>query len=397
MRITSSTLRDAFLDTLQQAQQRLLQTQTQIATGRKVNKPSDDPLAAARIGELEASLSRIDQYQSNALLAQNRLGLEEEALVGVVNGLQRIRELAVQANNATTGPESRQAVAVELRQQLQNLLALANTTDGQGRYLFAGFHEETQPFAQTPTGFVYSGDDGQQGVSISDHRVIFTGDPGSEVFQRIRDGNGTYSLSASAANTGTGVLGAGTVVDPAAFVLDDYTITFLTATDYEVRDGGGGLVSSGTYTPPQAISFLGIEIALDGEPAANDSFMAQPSVNKDVFAMVEDLITAIETPVSSGAGRALQQNEIGQSLADMDQAIGHLLDVRGELGARLRALDSEIALNEGFGVQLTTTLSGIRDLDYAEAISSLTQQLQGIEATQQTYARLQGLTLFRFL
>jgi flagellar hook-associated protein 3 FlgL len=63
----------------------------------------------------------------------------------------------------------------------------------------------------------------------------------------------------------------------------------------------------------------------------------------------------------------------------------------------LRALDQETSLNEGFTVQLTETLAEIRDLDYAEALSLLSQQLFGLEAAQQTFARVQGLSLFRFL
>jgi flagellar hook-associated protein 3 FlgL len=187
------------------------------------------------------------------------------------------------------------------------------------------------------------------------------------------------------------------VVDPTAYVQDSYTITFTTPTDYEVRDGGGGLVSTGTYATGQAIAFLGIEIGFDGEPAAGDVFTVEPSVNKDVFTMVADLIATVEGPAGTSADRAQLHSEIGQSLTDLDQAIGNLLDVRGELGARLRAVDSEIGLNEGFSVQLSATLSGIQDLDYAEAISLLSLQLQGLEATQQTYTRLQGLSLFRFL
>lgn len=396
-RVTNGSLRQVFLDTLQQAQQRLQQTQTQISTGSRVNQPSDDPIAAAQIREIEASLARMDQYQSNATLAQNRLGLEEEALVGVVNGLQRIRELAIQANNATSGQGSRDAIAVELRQQLTNLLTLANGTDGQGRYLFAGFSEQTQPFIQTPGGIAYAGDDGQHRVQISDSRLLATGDSGSAVFERIRNGNGTFSMAANPANTGSGVLGAGTVIDPALFVPDTYTIAFTTTTDYEVRDSGGALVAAGTYARPQTISFLGIQVELDGDPAVNDTFTVSPSVNQSLFETVSDLITAIETPAASGSSLALLHNEVGQALADLDMALEHVIDVRAEIGGRLRAVDAEISLNEGFSVQLSETLSGIQDLDYAEAISSLTQQLFGLEASQQAFARMQGLSLFRFL
>ena len=396
-RVTNGSLRQVFLDSLQQAQQRLQQTQTQISTGSRVNQPSDDPIAAAQIREIEASLSRMDQYQSNAILAQNRLGLEEEALVSVVNGLQRIRELAVQANNATSGQGSRDAIALELRQQFTNLLALANGTDGQGRYLFAGFSEQAQPFIQTPGGVSYAGDDGQHSVQVSDHRLLATGDPGSAVFERIRNGNGTFSLAANPANTGTGVLGAGTVIDPAQFIVDTYTIEFTTPADYEVRDSGGGLVAAGTYARPQTISFLGIQVEFDGDPAANDTFTVSPSVNQSVFDTVSDLITAIETPAASGPSLALLHNQVGQALADLDMALEHVIDARGEIGGRLRAVDAEISLNEGFSVQLSETLSGIQDVDYAEVISSLTQQLFGLEASQQAFARMQGLSLFRFL
>ncbi len=396
-RVTNGSLRQVFLDSFQQAQQRLQQTQTQISTGRRVNQPSDNPIAAAQIREIEASLARMDQYQSNALLAQNRLGLEEETLVGVVNGLQRIRELAVQANNATAGQGSRDAIAVELREQFTNLLALANGTDGQGRYLFAGFSEQTQPFVQTVGGVSYAGDDGQHTVMVSDHRVLATGDPGSAVFERIRNGNGTFSLAANAANLGSGVLGAGTVIDPTQWIPDNYTIEFVTATDYEVRDSGGGLVVAGTYARPQTISFLGIQVELDGDPAVNDTFTVSPSVNQGLFETVSDLITTIETPAASGPSLALLHNEIGQALADLDMALEHVIDIRGEIGGRLRAVDSEISLNEGFSLQLSETLSGLQDLDYAEAISALTQQLFGLEASQQSFARMQSLSLFRFL
>ena len=396
-RVTNGSLRQVFLDSLQQAQQRLQQTQTQISTGKRVNQPSDDPIAAAQIREIEASLARMDQYQSNALLAQNRLGLEEETLVGVVNGLQRIRELAVQANNATAGQGSRDAIAVELREQFTNLLALANSTDGQGRYLFAGFSEQTQPFVQTAGGVSYAGDDGQHTVQVSDHRLLATGDPGSAVFERIRNGNGAFALAANPANTGTGVLGAGTVIDPTLWVPDTYTIEFVTATGYEVRDSGGGLVTAGTYTRPQTISFLGVQVELDGDPAVNDTFTVSPSVNQSLFQTVSDLITAIETPAASGSSLALMHNEVGQALADLDRALEHVIDVRGEIGGRLRAVDSEISLNEGFSLQLSGTLSGLQDLDYAEAISGLTQQLFGLEASQQAFARMQSLSLFRFL
>jgi len=84
-------------------------------------------------------------------------------------------------------------------------------------------------------------------------------------------------------------------------------------------------------------------------------------------------------------------------LADLDGAIAHTIDVRGEIGARVRALDQQEALNADFTVHLNTTLSAVRDLDYAEALSRLSQQLFGLDAAQQAFARVQNLSLFKYL
>ena len=397
MRVTSNTLRSIFLTTLQAGQQRVADTQTQIATGRRINSPVDDPLAAARAAELDAAVSRLAQYQENAGLARNRLGHEEESLVGVINALQRARELLVQANNAPIGNSDRAAIALELREQLDSILSLANTVDASGSYLFAGFAESTQPFTQTNGAVIYNGDQGSRALQIGAERFVAVGDAGSEVFQRIVNGNGSFVLAASAANTGTGVLGAGTVTDPVAYNPDTYTITFLTPVDYEVRDSGGALVTAATYVPGQSLGFPGVAIEFSGDPAAADSFTVTPSTSQDLFATLTNLIAALETPRSTPADRALLNNELGQLLPDVSRAIEHLIDQRARVGSRLAAIDDESAINEGISLNLTGTLSDIRDLDYAEAISLLTQQTFALEAAQQSFARIQGLSLFRFL
>jgi flagellar hook-associated protein 3 FlgL len=398
MRVSNDTLRAVFLNALENAQRRIASTQTQVSTGRRINTPSDDPVAAARVAELDASLARLDQYQENSVIARNQLGLEEEALASSIDQMQRIRELAVQANNSTLSDNDRRVIADELRERLEALRSLANTTDANGRYLFAGYSEATQPFTVSATGaVVYNGDQGRRQLQVSQSRFVSISDSGADVFQKITTGNGTFALAAGAGNTGTGVLGAGTVVNPAAWVRDTYTITFLTPTTYEVRDGAAALVSSGTFAPDQAIGFRGIEVPVAGAPAAGDTFTVAPSAERDVFATLNSLITTLDRPSGGGAPRARLHNEVGQLLLDVDQATGHLIQARSEIGSRVRALDEEASLSDGFKVQLSETLSDIRDLDYADALTRLSQQLFGLEAAQQAFARTQGLSLFRYL
>ena len=109
------------------------------------------------------------------------------------------------------------------------------------------------------------------------------------------------------------------------------------------------------------------------------------------------MITTLETPAASIAAQASLHNKLGQLLADVDQATNHVISKRRTIGARSRALDDEASLADGFTVQLTQTLSNIRDLDYASALTQLSQQLLGLQAAQQAYAQTQGLSLFRFI
>ncbi len=398
MRVSNDTLRSAFLAALDDARRRVLTTQEQVSTGLRVNAPSDDPVAAARIAHLDASLSRLDQYHANAGFARNQLGLEEEALAEVIGNLQRVRELMLQANNASTSSADRDIIAAEIRQQRDALLALANTTDVDGRSLFGGYREGTTPFTIAAGGnVVYNGDQGQRTLQISDSRFVAINDSGADVFQRIPEGNGTFVLSVNPANTGTGTLATSSVVNPSAWVPDTYTVTFLTPTTYEVRNAGSALISSGTFAPSQSLTFQGIEMRIDGSPAAGDRFTVAASAQRDVFATIDRVIAAIDAPATDPAARAQMHSNIGQRLADIDNAIARMTGARGEIGARMRALDQQESLNADFTVHLKTTLSSVRDLDYAEALSRLSQELFGLDAAQQAFARTQSLSLFKYI
>jgi flagellar hook-associated protein 3 FlgL len=392
-------LRAAFLSALDSAQRRLVETQAQVASGKRVNNPSDDPLAAARIAHLDASLARLDQYQANGVIARNQLGLEENSLGAAIDNLQSVKELVVQANNSTISSSDRQVIANELRQRRDALLTLANNTDSDGRYLFGGYSENGAPFSVAAGGnVVYNGDQGQRTLQISDTRFVAINDSGAQVFQNIPNGNGTFAIAANVANTGTGTLGAGTVIDAAAWVDDSYTVTFTSATAYEVRDSGNALVGSGSFVPPaQSVQFRGANVQIDGTPAVGDRFSVVPSSRSDVFATLDGLIAALEAPASDAASNALLHSRVGQGMGDLDQALSHVIDTRAQIGARVRALDQEATLGEDFSVHLQTTLSSIRDLDYPEAMSRLSQQLFGIDVAQKSYARMQGLSLFQYL
>ena len=384
------------LSLMQRLQSALDNTQRQISSGRRVLTPSDDPIAASRALDMRESLGRLEQFERNASIASNRLSQEEAALGSVNNVLQRVRELSLQASNATQSNESRQLIAVEMRQQLEQLVQLANQRDGNGAYLFSGNLEDTQPVIRSAAGFSYNGDQGQRYIQVGEARQIADGDSGAAVFFGIRDGNGTFSSAAAAANTGTGVLGPGSLVDPAAWVADQYTVRFIDENNYEVLDSSAAVVVSAGYRSGDTIAFNGIEFSLQGQPQGADEFTISPSRFQDVFTTIERLATAVEQGASDDASSAALSNGINSEFLNIDQAIGNILDVRTQVGARLAAIEDQLDSNGAFALSYQETLSDIEDLDYAEALSRLSLEATTLEAAQQSFIRTQSLSLFNY-
>ena len=397
MRVSTRSFQLQWLTSFNQRQFELAEIQRQVSTGRRVATAADDPAGAAQMILLQQGLDRIENYRANAETARRRLSLEEDALDKVTSHLSRVRELAIQAGGAVQTQESRAALADEARELLAGLVDIANAQDGEGRYLFAGNRVKTQPFTVSGGLVSYSGDTGVRSQRIGDNRTIAEGHPGSEVFQAIRNGNGTFSVAVGGGNSGTAYYKSASLVDVAAWVPDAYTITFTAPDTVEVTDGGGAVIQSGAFAPGDSITFNGIAITIDGDPAAGDSFTAAPSGNQDIFTTVRNFVTSMEADLSTQAGRARVNSEINSALLDLDRALTHIDAIRGQVGSRLSAVEVQGNDNEDLALELTQTLSLVRDVDYASAISELEQQLLGLEAAQKTFARTRSFSLFNLI
>ena len=152
IRISTNTIFEQGVFNLQRGQSTLVELQDQIATGRRVRTPADDPVAAARALEVEQSQAISEQYIRNGDSAQTALGLSENALTRSRRLIQDVRTLAVNAGDGALSEKELKSLAVELRGRYQDLLGLANSTDGNGQYLFSGYQGATRPFAETAPG-----------------------------------------------------------------------------------------------------------------------------------------------------------------------------------------------------------------------------------------------------
>lgn len=400
MRISTSQFFNSSVNAMLDNQSTLSKTQLQLSTGRRILTPADDPTGSEQILNLNQVVENTNQYQRNADMARSRQQLEESTLGNAGDLMQRVHELVVQANNDSQTPDTRQYIAQELQQLRAQLIQMANTRDTNGDYLFAGSNGKIQPFAETTAGQVqYLGDQSTRYLQIGPTQQIADSDPGSDVFQGARNGNGTFTTASNAANTGTGVLNPGTVSNPTAVLAHNYQINFTSATTYDVVDTTTAttVLAAQTYVDGGAIGFNGIQVSIGGAPASGDSFTIAPSSHQDVFATVQNIIDALDTYSTTGAGLAQLHNAMNRGMVDLDQAMGNFFDIRARAGARLNAIDSQKGANDAFVLDAQQALSQVQDLDYAEAVSRMNRQMLSLEAAQQTFAKVQGLSLFNFL
>lgn len=401
-RISTQGFYTGAVNSMLEQQSALAKLQNQVSLGKRVSTPADDPIAAVHILELERAQSESDQYGKNITLVKSRLSQEEGALADSGTALQRVRELIVQGSStATLSDSDRQSIVTELTSLAQQLTGIANRKDGNGEYLFAGLSTQTQPFTSDAAGNVnYAGDQGTRLVQIDSTQRIADGDSGYDVFQKIPGGNGTFSTAAATGNTGSGVISTGSVVSKASWIPDNYTVSFTSATAWQVTDSASptpNVVAAGTYTAGAAIGFRGVQVEISGTPAAGDTFAVNKGTSTDIFQTVNNAIAALQRPTGSAAANAKLSTALGGALQQIDQANDHLLGIRAGVGSRLTALDNSDNARQDLGVDLQSSLSNLRDLDYASAVAKLSQQTTGLQAAQLSYSKISQLSLFNYL
>lgn len=395
MRISTGQIFASGLSSMLEQQAKLAKTQEQVATGNKILSPSDDPVGSVRGLELNRSLERTQQFQRNANILDSRLSLEEGMLANSVDILQRVRELALQANNATQSNESRAAIASEVSQQLDMLLGYANTQDPSGNYIFGGHSQGDKPFDLVNGEVVYRGDDGQRALQIGPAAKIADGDPGSKVFMQVASNASSYRLAQGESN---GVaLSATTLAQLNQFSGDTVTIAFTQADEYQVVDAAGNVLSTNSYQNGDSIQIGGVDVTLLGTPLSGTEITLNSRQSVDVFASLSSLAATLSQPINAAEEREALKAKIDTAIAWLDRSIDHMVDKQAGVGARMQSLEQQMDTNAGAEIQLQQSLSDLTALDYAEGISRMNQQLLGLQAAQQAFAKVQGLSLFSYL
>ncbi len=397
MRVSTANRYETAVDSLQRRQQDMAEAQTQMTSGKRINRPSDDPTGAARAERAFISQQRIQSDQRSVDVSRNAMTLTESGLGQAGEVLQSLRETLVAAGNGSYTPAERATQAARLMQYRGQLMALANQGDGNGGYLFGGQGASAMPFLDTAGGVVSATTGGQMQLSTREH--LPTTADGAAIWLSARSGNGVFVSAADTTNTGTGWIDAGNVSDPAAVTGDTYALVFAGSganTTYSVLKNGAATGQAGVpYVAGGAITTDGMTVHVKGAPADGDTFSLSPSTaDLNPFAAIDRVVATFKNPLAN-AGQVAQA--VNSGLRDVDAVMGRMQAARAEAGSALTRLDAIDGRNQDRDLWAKSVQADAEDVDMVQAISDFKNQQTGYQAALQSYASVQRLSLFDYI
>lgn len=410
-RVSTANQYDTALRNIGQRHTSLSNLQENLTSGKRVVRPSDDPVSAAQAERAINRLARIQTEQRALETQRNAIAQAESALGDAIGLMQNFRELTVSAGGGTLTPNDRATIANQLQGLREQIVEVANRKDTNGLPLLGALGSALAPFLgplTTTPDYSFAGLPGQTsstGVTIPG---MLDGDS-AFMFNPQRDG--VYNAAVSAIpNTRQLTTSAVTPVDKSLVTGDNYTIAFSavgpgatpgtsTAT-YTLTNTTTGAISAPVTVPdypsdkPLTIAMSdipGLSFNITGNPANGDTITLQPSAS--LFSTLDSAIRDIRDAPNSNA--AIQA--VGQALANMDIGMERLHNMRGYAGELLNRADRITGDQEKRSVQLEGDRSRAEDLDMIKGISDFQNQQVGYEAALKSYAQVQKLSLFNYI
>ncbi len=396
MRISTAQSYDAAIETLLRRQGSMVEAQEQLTTGKRVNRASDDPAAAARAERALAAEKRADASQRAVNASQTAMVLAESALGDGIDLMQEIRETLLAAGNGSYSDAERRVLADKIMSLRDQLITVANRQDGSGTYLFGGQGADRQPFLETTGGVIYQSRPGEVGAAAGEPLPLTL--DGQSAWLSGRTGNGVFVTSPAVSN-GTAWINPGQVYDPTLLTGSSYSVVFEVAagvTTYSIlQDGAPTAVAGEPYVAGRAIQVDGLSVTITGQPADADQFDLAPSTaDLNVFDMLEQAAAALGTPSRS-------QSQIAQAnssfLAAVDMAMGQLQAARSQAGETLVRIDSATGRLDDSRLAAQTDRSNAESLDMVRAISDFENKQTGYDAALKSYSMVQRMSLFNYL
>ncbi len=374
-----------------------------ISSGKRVITAKDDAVSYGTLVGYKNELTNIEKYKRNITQAENRNSLQDTAFENSVGLMQEIKRLFIQSNNGTLSDEDLSSLAQLVGNSQKQLLDIANTKDETGGYIFAGYQIEQKPFnVQPDNSVIYTGDNGKRELQIAKNIMVETNQPGDEAFEEVQNALGDFSPTYINNSSGIAVQRA-VIANPGGYdplsSPPDYKFVFTSPTDLTVVDNGGAgatVFTTTTYVPGQTIAFNGIEVKISGNPSPTDEFDLKVSKNESVFETLKSAIDWINVGTTSSTP-IQHQVDYSHILGQLNQALNHMTTRQSEAGTRLQLIESQESNHLNAELNIAQGKSQIEDLDFAKAIALFEQSQVALQAAQQTFVQIKGLSLFNYI
>lgn len=340
MRVSTSQFYSQSYSAIEKHQNSVMKLQEQITTGKRVNRPSDDPVAVSQINSLNKAIDTMDQYNKNGVYAKSQLSVEETQINSSVTVIQRARDIALQMMNDTYSPVDRKASAQEVGQIIKHFANLANSTNSQGELMFAGNNVNAKQ------------------AFVKDTINTGTLTPGNQFYAYIGSTNAGAAYDQQA-NYG------------ARFVQIGYDSNSKANSD----DQGD---SSRVRVTDQGAAVFNVPGGATSLPAGVD-----PNILNVLVKLKDQLDQGVRPDAAIGT--------------DLKNGIDHLSNRLAEIGGRHNRIESQATANESFTLTIKERLSNVQDLDMVKGITDLTNNQNALQAAQQVFSKVHGMSLFDYL
>lgn len=422
MRLSNNLMYQNNINKILDNQQGVANAQERVTTGEKYLTTSEAPAAISQAMLYSNKIQTNEQYTKNIDQLNGRLETEESVLQSINSNIQQAQELTIQAGNGAYTKDDLKSIASELSGIQQTLANLMNTRSEDGKFIFSGYQDSTQPyqFDSAAGEYTYNGDQGQHQITIAEGVSIKASDNGFDTFEKT---NARLNVESNVASIPTLVpannVTAGTVyvdgqaefdkfhqanynADPTApATANTYSVLVspgATATDpqtYEIYRDGAALTPAVTgEVTDEPIDFAGMKIEFEGTAPGQLDFSLEKPGKENVLNTLQALITGLNDGTLEGDDF---QQVLADGLVQLQNASEQVVFTQASLGGRMNALERVSDSNLALDIQNKSNRSNLVEVDMAEAISELTKQETALQASQATFGRLTNLSLFDYL
>ncbi|WP_162045836.1 flagellar hook-associated protein FlgL [Vibrio taketomensis] len=394
-RISSFHHYQAVQNDLRRQENKVHHNQAQLASGKRLVEPSEDPLATHYIQNVGQQTEQLKQYVNSIVLSRNRLEHQEVIVANAEQYIDEAKRTVMEMINGSLAPEDRVAKQREIEELFDNMVSLGNTQDESGNFIFSGTKTKVQPFFRDKEGNVsYAGDNYQRKMRISAGLEMPINDPGNQVFMQIDNPFGDYDPKYQLQEGSELLLERATNLDSQD--QSSYRLTFvdMPSGNYGYQlEKDGSVVQADEFNPSQPIQFENLSIQLKGQITKGDVIELEPKQTFTMFDTFKRARDLSEGSVSDASNTA----ELHQVTQEMHAAFIHFNKARSDLGARLSTLDIQEHQHEDFLVTLAKSKSTFEDLDYAAAVVEFNENTRALQASQLAFGKAKDLTLFNYI